>query len=224
MQAVILAAGKGTRMRPLTDEVPKPMLKMGKGTILDHTIEQLPDAVTELVIVVGYLQGKIRQHIAEKYPDKKITFVEENEAKGTGYALSVCKKHLDGHFLVINGDDLYHKKDLEILAKEQWAVLAQQRNDTERFGIVETDADGNFSGIAPGAKGKSGLVMIGAYMVGQEYFDFPLEKTSAGEYGLPHTLLGMAKKGRKIKVLHADYWEPIGFPQDLMDAQLKLNS
>lgn len=222
MQAVILAAGKGMRMRPLTDNIPKALLSLGKNTILDHTISQLPDIVEELIIVVGYLQEQIRRHVAEHYPQKKVVFVEETEAKGTGYALSVCRQHVRADFLVLNGDDLYDKADLERLIKEHWTFLVKELPDMERVGAIQIDDENNFIGIAPGTKGKAGLFNIGAYMLGSEYFDAPLVQTSSGEYGLPHTLLGLAKRGHKIKVMKANFWEPIGFPQDLENIRQRM--
>lgn len=222
MQAVILAAGKGMRMRPLTDNVPKALLKLDEQTILDHTISELPDSIDEIIIVVGYLQEQIRKHIAEHYSDRKIIFVE-SEAKGTGYALSMCKSHLHGDFLVLNGDDLYDKSDLERLVVERWTFLVKEMQGMERVGAIQTDAEGNFTGITPGEKGKPGLFNIGAYVLGEDYFTAPLVKFGAGEYGLPHTLLGMVKQGYKIKVIKAQYWEPIGFPEDLEKLRQRLN-
>lgn len=223
MQAVIMAAGKGMRMRPLTNEVPKPLLSLGRQTILDHTISQLPDSIDEIIIVVGYLQEQIRKHIATHYADRKITFVE-CDAQGTGYAVSMCKEYVRGDFLVLNGDDLYDKSDLQLLVKEPWSVLVQERQGLERVGVVQTDEVGNLQDIVPAAKGQSALVIIGAYMIGQEYFDFPLIKMSSGEYGLPHTLLGIVKHGKKIKTIKANYWEPVGFPEDLERLRNKFES
>ena len=215
MQAIILAAGLGVRMRPLTDKTPKPLLKIGDQTILDYTISQLPKSVDEIILVVGYLKEQIIDHVKTNYPDLNVRFVDV-EPLGTAYAVNECKQYLKGNFLVLNGDDIFDQEDLDKLVEQKdWAFLVQYKDDTKRFGIIETDSDGNFSGIAKGDVDKPGPANIGAYVLGMDYFDYEMQKTSSGEFGLPHTILFAAKQGKKVKVVEAKFWMPVGFPEDL---------
>lgn len=215
MQAILLAAGKGVRMRPLTDNLPKPLLKLGDKTIIDHTIANLPDAVDEVIIVVGYMHEKIKEYVTANYPNLKVTFVEDLETLGTGYAVSICKDLVRGKFMVINGDDLYAKDDLENLVKHEWSFLCVRKDSIGRFGYILVDDAGNFNDIVASGVEGPGWVSIGAYVLDKEYFDAPLMKLKSGEYGLPQTLLAMAKNGKEMKIVEAKYWEPIGYPEDL---------
>jgi NDP-sugar pyrophosphorylase family protein len=77
MQCVILAAGKGTRLRPLTDDIPKPLVLVAGKSLLEHIVAALPSAVDELIIVHGYLGEQIKAHCGEFYFGRKVTYVEQ---------------------------------------------------------------------------------------------------------------------------------------------------
>jgi NDP-sugar pyrophosphorylase family protein len=91
MQCVILAAGKGTRLRPLTDTIPKPLVKVAGRPLLDHIVEALPSSVNELIIVTGYLEEQIHTHCGKSFHGRKVTYVHQEEQKGTAHALWLCK-------------------------------------------------------------------------------------------------------------------------------------
>src|SRR3989344_5163908 len=109
MKAVILAAGEGVRMRPLTLTQPKPMLKVRGQPLLEHIIRTLPVVVDELVIVVGYLQEQIRGYFGDHFGRFRITYVEQKKQFGTYSALESCREFLaDGeYFLMLYADDLH---------------------------------------------------------------------------------------------------------------------
>jgi NDP-sugar pyrophosphorylase family protein len=223
MQAVIMAAGKGVRMQPLTLDTPKSLLKVGSKAILDRTLAELPSEIDEVIIVIGYLGEKIRAHVAENYPDLKVKFVE-TEPLGTGYAVMACKPLLKDEFLVLNGDDLYKKEDLQALVSNDLAVLAKDASkepgfpqEFERFGHIVANDSGDFESFEFGTRNGENLVVIGGYKLNRNFFDYELVRTSNGEFGLPQTLFSMAGK-HKIKVVKASFWIPIGFPNDLSKA------
>ena len=88
MQCVILAAGKGTRMRPLTEHTPKPLIKVCGKPILQHIVEALPAEIDELILVVGYLEEQIRTFCGAEFCGRKVKYVTQgNSAGGTGDAL-----------------------------------------------------------------------------------------------------------------------------------------
>ncbi len=223
MQAVILAAGLGTRMRELTKNTPKPMLKIGNRTLLGWNCAALPDAIDEVVVVVGYLADAIEHFLGRNWKGRRIVYVRQEELKGTGHALSLCRAVLHGKFLVIMGDDLYEKKDLERLVREPLAMLvmeiAEHNEEENRSALVTVDADGLLTGIVERQPMKKGsLVNTGAYVLDERYFDYPL--LSAGnpstEFGLPQTLLQYCKDGVPIRAVKATWWRKIGVPEDLV--------
>ncbi len=223
MQAVILAAGLGIRMGELTKDTPKPLLKINNETLLEHNLQALPDEVNEVILVVGYLGDKIRALIGNDFAEKKIVYVKQAELKGTAHALFQCKDFLEDRFLVIHGDDLYSKKDLEELVKHPSAVLVwEMKNDEfnqDRQGLVKTNEKGEVINIVERQPARAGgLVNTGAYVLNKKLFDYPLVAAGqpANEYGLPQTFLQMVKDGERFSVVKATSWHKVAGPQDLL--------
>jgi bifunctional UDP-N-acetylglucosamine pyrophosphorylase/glucosamine-1-phosphate N-acetyltransferase len=195
MQAVILAAGRGTRMKELTNEVPKPMLRIHGRTLLEYKLDSLPDTIDEVVFIVGYFGEKIRALFGDEYKGKKITYVEQEVLDGTGGALWVAKDVLKGHFIVLNGDDLYVKQDLEEAIKKEWAVLVLKVDELGSAANVALKEDGMIKEIVEKEKhsGGPGLLNTGAYVLDTRIFNYPLVKRpESEEYGLPQTIMGAA--------------------------------
>jgi NDP-sugar pyrophosphorylase family protein len=223
MQAVILAAGLGTRMRPLTYDIPKAMLPLRGKPILHYTISFFPEEIKEVIIIVNYLGEHIKKYFGDSYLGKKIIYVTQKELNGTGGAILSCKDILDEKFLVVMGDDLYSHHDLELLAKENNAVLAFEVEDSSRFGVLKTDAEGNLLEIVERPhSGEIKTVNIGAYVIEKKFFDYPLVAISETEFGLPQTLSLMAKDC-PVKVMKTKMWCPVGKPEDLEKAEKELD-
>ncbi len=103
MQAIILAAGEGTRMYPLTRHVPKPLVRVnGKGgvrkSLVEHNIDLLPEEVTELIFVVGYLKEQIINYFGDEFNGRKVIYVDQKKPLGTGHAISLVHKHIKSLF------------------------------------------------------------------------------------------------------------------------------
>ena len=143
MQAVILAAGKSTRTYPLTLTRPKSLLRIANETILEHNLKQLEGLADEIVIIVGYKKGMIEDFVKEKGIDKrfKIIFVEQKEQMGTGHALLQAKDCLNDRFILMYGDDLYSRKDIENCLKHKYCLLGQRVKDSGRFGVLVTEGN-----------------------------------------------------------------------------------
>src|SRR5262249_10928470 len=104
MDAVILAAGLGTRLRPHTLTTPKPLLPVRGRPILDWTLGALPAAVNRVVVVVHYLAEQVEQYLAGQTHVRDWVAVPQQQPRGTGDALRRCREHLrSDHFLVLNG-------------------------------------------------------------------------------------------------------------------------
>ena len=121
MDAIILAAGKGTRLRPHTNTMPKPLLPVQGRPILDWIIGALPP-VERLVVVVNYLAEQIEEYLAQQTHVRNWTTVRQAEPRGTGDALMTCKGKVAAEkVMVLNGDDLIGRADLAALRPCRWA-------------------------------------------------------------------------------------------------------
>lgn len=224
MQCVILAAGRGTRMGSLTDACPKPMLEVAGKPKLAHTIELLPAVITEVILVVGYLDEQIRVFFGDEYAGRKIRYVVQNKLNGTDGAVRLVKPIIKGKFIVLMGDDLYRADDIVRLLPHDLAMLAIQTDEAARFGLVSVSADGSLVQVIERPHDhKTGLINIGAYMLSPAYWDEQPVAISDTEYGLPQTLAQIAHGGTRVAVEIATDWQPIGNPEDLKLAQTRIN-
>lgn len=215
MQAVILAAGQGTRMGALTVETPKPMLLLLGKPMLEWKLAMLPDVIDEVVLIVGYLGGQIETYFGSEWNGRKISYVYQKELNGTGGAVALTKDLLSGPTLVMMGDDLYHPEDLSDLTREISAVLGLAVDDAEHYGLLEVDRAGNLAKITERPHGyRTGIINTGAYLLHPHFFDYPLVPISETEYGLPQTL-ALSGQDTAVRVLQARAWQPVGKPEDI---------
>ena len=205
-------------MKDLTDGVPKPMLKIKGKPILEHKINALPREIKEIVFVIGYYGEYIMNHFKRYFNGRKVTYVFQHELNGTGGALFLARGVLKDKFLVMMGDDLYHKKDIKSLIKHDLAVLGREVEDVSKFGIIKTNQKGHMVEIVEKPKSsKDKLANTGVYVITKEIFDYTLVPIGGGEFGLPQTLARMAKD-YEVKVEKATIWHAIGNPEDLVAA------
>ena len=134
MKAVILAAGKSTRTYPLTLNIPKVLLKVAGKPLLQHNLELLKGLFSKVILVVGFKEEMIRETLGEEFLGIKIVYINQKDQLGTGHALLSAEKHLNqGRFIVMNGDDIYSRDDLEGVIKEGSSLLAHEVQDPQRF-------------------------------------------------------------------------------------------
>jgi bifunctional UDP-N-acetylglucosamine pyrophosphorylase/glucosamine-1-phosphate N-acetyltransferase len=223
MQCIILAAGEGTRMGELTKNCPKPMLPVRGRAKLAYTIEGLPSEINEVILIVGYLQEQIRDFFGKEYQGRKIKYIEQKELNGTAGAVDLAKNIVRDRALILMGDDLYLKSDLEKLLKYPQAILVYKTNQAEQFGLVDIDKESNLTAVIERPHGQSkGLVNTGAYVLSPEYFQTPLVPISKIEFGLPQTLVSMYPQ-YKTKVVVTNKWLPIGSPENLKLAEAQID-
>ncbi len=219
MQCVILAAGKGTRLRPLTDTVPKPLVKVAGQTLLDHIVSSLPTAVDELIIVTGYLEEQIHQHCGVEFHGRKVTYVHQAEQKGTGHALWLCKDLLKGRFLFMFADDLHGKQDIARATSFTRSMLTLTTDTPERFGIVVRHPDGTLAEmIEKPTHPPSNLASTGVMVLDDHIFEYELKVEKNGEFYLTDVIEEYAKQ-YPIAVVEQALWIPIGYPEDIQKAE-----
>lgn len=221
MKAVILAAGKGTRMLPLTLDKPKPLLEVMGKPLIQHHFELLPDEIDEAVVVIGYLGDQIKSFLGEKFVGRKITYVEQKDFNGPFGAVLLTREHLinEDRFFVLFADDLYAKGDFKKLLDYENAVLVDKVEHPERFGIVEEDSAGHIRSVVEKPQEFiSDLAMSGAYVFSTRIFDFEPEVHGNGEYYFPPVMLKLMKE-QPVKIVKGELWIPIGYPEDLRTAE-----
>lgn len=220
MDAIILAAGKGTRLRPYTETTPKPLLPVQGRPILDWIIGALPP-VDRLVVVVNYLAEQIEDYLAKQPHVKDWTTVRQAEPRGTGDALMACKGkvHAD-RVMVLNGDDLIGRADLAKLAAVPAGILAHRVNEPESFGIIFSHPGGTLEKLVEKPKGLTApqLANIGGYMFPKWVFDLTLPLSPRGEYEITDAVSQLAATG-PFHVVQAGYWLPIGTVEAWQAAQ-----
>lgn len=219
MQCVILAAGRGTRLSNHTDEIPKPMLRINNKPVLQYALEQLPEEVDQVVLVVNWLADQIKEYFGDNFLGKEIAYVEQKERLGTGHALHVCKDILRGKFLVMMGDDLSEKKDIEKCLQHDLCLLAYEKLDPQSVSKtvdeVKISLENNLMGISPKPEGADSYLMnVGMYVLDERFFDYDLVNIPSGEFGLPQTLAVMAKD-YPVYVEKASFWLPLNTEEDL---------
>src|SRR3954452_21142187 len=143
MDAIVLAAGLGTRLRPHTLHTPKPLLPVQGRPILDWTLGALPKPVERVIVVVHYLAEHIEKYLAGQKHYRDWVAVPQGEPRGTGDALRRCREHVrSDRLLVLNGDDLYGAADLADLASRPAGLLVHPVDEPRRFGIAFLKPDG----------------------------------------------------------------------------------
>jgi NDP-sugar pyrophosphorylase family protein len=190
MQCVILAAGKGSRLRPLTDEKPKPLVEVCGRTLLDHIVVALPSSVKELIIVIGYKGEMIREYCGTEFHGRPVKYVEQVEINGPAKALWLCKDLIRGRFLFMFADDIHGKDDLARAVSYSRAVLATTSENPERFGVLVRNPDGTISDMTEKPEvPESNLVATGPMVLDEHIFEFSPESPIKDEYFMPEIIM-----------------------------------
>lgn len=225
MQAIIMCAGKGVRMHPLTINTPKPLLKVANIPILTYTLEQLEGLVDEVIVIIGYKKGQIKAAYRD-YSKLKLTFVEQKEQLGTGHALMIAKEHMTDDFLILNGDDLYAKEDMKKLIVHDQAVLVMKHPEPRRFGVYEfREVNGKRVAtniVEKPEDPKSNLINIGCYKFKKDVINYEIKKSPRGEYELTDFVGALIKDGKDVILENAEKWIPLGYPWDMLKGNAAL--
>lgn len=166
MKAVILAAGEGVRMRPLTIDIPKPLLRVAGKTLLDHIFEALPKEIDEAVIVVKYLGDQIKKYCGEVFHGRRVIYAEGSDL-GTAYSFLAARPHLldEDRFLFIYGDELPTSEDIVACLSYPASILCWEVDDPWNHGVATLRPDGTIAEIEekpthPASRLISGGVMV----------------------------------------------------------------
>jgi bifunctional UDP-N-acetylglucosamine pyrophosphorylase/glucosamine-1-phosphate N-acetyltransferase len=211
MDAIILAAGLGTRLRPHTLTTPKPLLPIKGRPILDWSLGALPSAVDRVLVVVNYLADQIEAYLRTQTHFEKWETARQEQPRGTGDAFRCCRSRLSSdRFLVLNGDDLYGAADLEALAERQAGLIVSPVDEPRRFGIAFQRPNGTLEKLVekPDLDGRR-LANTGAYLFPRTVFDTELKLSARGEYEITDYVTALATR-QPVHVIEASFWLPIG--------------
>jgi bifunctional UDP-N-acetylglucosamine pyrophosphorylase/glucosamine-1-phosphate N-acetyltransferase len=222
MDAIILAAGLGTRLRPHTLQTPKPLLPVRSRPILDWALGALPPTVDRVLVVAHYLAEQIEAYLQTQRYFAQWLVVPQGEPRGTGDALRRCREHIrSDRFLVMNGDDLYGARDLAELAACPAGLLVHPVDEPRLFGIAFLRHDGTLERLEekPPIDGRQ-LANTGAYLFPREVFSIGLTLSPRGEYEITQYVTDLAAQ-RPFHVVQAQFWLPIGTLEAWQEAQGK---
>lgn len=216
MKAVILAAGKGERLQPLTDYKPKAMLPICNKSLINYQIEMLrKHGIDKIAVVVGYLEKTIREHLKDE-----VKFYKDEKIKGTASAVYAARDFIDDEFILLYGD-LFFDGSIDEIIRTPNSMAVVHVNDVSRYGEVIFQ-DGKLVSIREKSGSGSGFVNAGIYHFDPSILDF-IEKTKEserGEFELTDSIM-MLNSVKEVRVATLDgYWNDIGYPWDYLDVNM----
>jgi bifunctional UDP-N-acetylglucosamine pyrophosphorylase/glucosamine-1-phosphate N-acetyltransferase len=230
-KAVILAAGVGKRLVPITSTRPKHLIPIAGKPILQYTIEHLKQiGITNILLIIGYK----KEQIIEYFKDGKdfgisIQYTTQKKYLGTADATKMAKSFVsEDSFLLIYGDLLMDfavfSSVKKLSEKEKNLIVCKQVKDPTKFGVVACDSKGYMKKIVekPSDTSYGNLINAGLYLFSSEIFDCieKTKKSSRDEYEITDSIEIFLEKGNKIRVLDISefYWNDIGRPWDILQA------
>lgn len=230
-KAVILAAGAGKRLDPITATRPKHLFPIVGKPILQHTIEYLKQSgIQDILLIVGYKKEQIKEYFKDgKDFGINITYIEQKEYLGTAHATKLAKKFVShASFLLLYGDILMDFQVFEAvmkLAKSEENIIACKKvTDPTKFGVIVCDKDGYVKKIVekPDDDSFGNLINAGVYIFSSKLFSAidQTPKSSRGEYELTDTIEILLNNGHAIRTVDISdhYWNDIGRPWDILHA------
>lgn len=224
MKAVVLVGGEGTRLRPLTETVPKPLIPFMNRPFLHHVLDQLAaHGVHEAILSSPYLEEGFRGFLKSRRGDPAVTWITEEQPLGTSGAVAGARDLLDETFFVLNGDIL---TDLDLTAllkfhraRDALGTIALTRvSDARPYGLVETDADGRVVAFREKpADPVPGTVNAGTYVLEPRALaGVPLGMMVSIER---ETFPNLIENGDRLFAFVADdYWRDLGTPEAYLQA------
>lgn len=221
IDAVLMAGGKGERLRPLTEKTPKPLLKVGEKAIIDHNIDRLISyGIQHISVTVNYLKEQLEEHFAEQHNGVQVQTVQEPKYLGTIGSIRFVKEFHNDTILVMNSDLFtnINYEDFYLHFKEhdaEMSVAAVPYTVSIPYGIFDLDGR-NIQGLIEKPT-YNYYANAGIYLIKKSALDYIPEDTFFNATDLIETLI---KQGRKvIRFPLNGTWIDIGNPQEYKKAQ-----
>lgn len=229
MDALILAAGKATRLYPVTKTLPKPLIPIAGRPLLFHLLDALPPDIHRVVVVIGHGADLVKQSIAPSDLPFEIQWVTQAEQRGTGHAVNLCEPYLtSSHFLMVYGDIFTPRTvihDIITMSKayEQkiGALTGVTVPNPEKYGCLEVEAGQLLKIHEKTSNPPSNLISAGIMVLPSIIFDFLVKnlKSPRGEIELTDAINRFVQNGGKMAIHPiTDYWVDIGYPWNILRA------
>ncbi|MBS3056596.1 MAG: NTP transferase domain-containing protein [Candidatus Aenigmarchaeota archaeon] len=220
MKFVILAAGNGTRMCPLTQTMSKPMIPVANKPLLEWYVEKIEKLGTDIILVVRKDQKDIRE-----YFDGRVEFAYQDTPKGTADAILATENFIDGKFVVSNSDEIFNQKDLAEFIRQKPFTLAHFVHDQpKRFGVFTLENELIKDIIEKPNINKPSPVNVGLYIFDKHIFDF-IRKTPFSErreLEITTTWKMMIENGFEFYSFRMSDWLTVGYPWEILEANQKI--
>jgi len=229
MKAVILAAGEGKRMRPLTYERPKVMLPVAGKPLVEHLLGEVKEAgINEFIFVVGYHDETIRDYFGEgEQWGVDIQYVTQKTQLGTADALRKTESLVKGtdKFLMLNGDTIVSAEDIKrvscIASSSEIALGVIKVKNPEDYGVIETEGEKITKIHEKMKEPPSNLINAGVYLLNEPSIFEALSKTAKskrGEFELTDSLQLLIEEGNNVFWKPIEHWVDVSYPWDLLAA------
>lgn len=209
MQAVILAAGEGTRLRPLTHSKPKAMIPVANRPVIAHVIDALlANGIRDIIVVVGYRREYVQRYLNSL--EIPVTVVVQEKQLGTAHALRSAAPEIQEDFLVLPGDNYIDAASIARIRGEPCAMLVKEHPSPSNFGVVAI-RDGLVSGILEKPEEAS------TQTVSTGIISLPRDSLgSLVKNEIPDALMGLIREGMRMKAIMAEDWQDAIYPWDLL--------
>lgn len=226
MKIIIMAAGRGTRLKPLTDNKPKCMVEVNNKPIIKHlydNIRELGDY--PITIISGYKEEVLLKYSVENL--KGCNFINQSTLDGTANAIFLCKEFVDKDFIVLSGDIIYSKEEIEKLMKIKNSLLyTRLRDKLYEYGTLDISGPYLKHINEKSTEPTGNLVNCGAYHFTQDVFEYIAETEPDERFGekiITNTINLMIDDGIKFKGIPIDNLNEISYPEDIEKVEKRLN-
>jgi glucose-1-phosphate thymidylyltransferase len=237
MKAVIPVAGIGTRLKPLTNTVPKVLVNVGGKPMLFHLIDEIINSkkIESVILVIGYLGERIKHTVDRYYGSSAVKFLytEQNEMLGLGHAILQSEEYVgDDPVLIVLGDTVF-EFNLNLVLDSEFSLLGvKEVEDTSRFGIIETDSEGYIKRLIEKPEAgvtKSKSAIAGIYYIKETIAMFSSIRyliehdiRTKGEYQITDAFMKMVNDGVKLLPFEIENWFDCGKPETLLSTNAYL--
>jgi glucose-1-phosphate thymidylyltransferase len=215
MQAVILAAGEGKRVRPLTWSRPKAMIPVANRPIIAYTIDALvKNGIRDIVVVVGYRKEQVTRYLNQL--DIPVTVVVQEKQLGTAHALLQAKSEISENFLLLPGDNYIDAQSVARIKDTKNALLVKEHPHPSNFGVVTVSEGRAESIVEKPEHAASFQVSTGIYSLDSEVFG----RIKSND--MTDVIAGMIDSGVIVRAIPADDWQDAIYPWDLLTLNQRL--